>query len=36
MINYAAKIKRCRKPMFLVQSQLADILECKFITISRL
>ena len=35
MINYAKKIKEYRERMFLTQTQLADILGCKFITISR-
>lgn len=35
MINYAKKIKEYRERMFLTQNQLADILGCKFITISR-
>lgn len=35
MINYAEKIKEYRERMFLTQTQLADILGCKFITDSR-
>ena len=35
MINYAGKIKKYRECIFLTQSQLVNILGCKFMTISR-
>lgn len=35
MINYAKKIKEYREREFLTQTQLAEILGCKFVTISR-
>lgn len=35
MINYAEKIKEYRERMFLTQTQLAEILGCTFISISR-
>lgn len=35
MIDYVEKIKEYRERMFLTQTQLADILGCKFITIFR-
>lgn len=35
MINYAEKIKEYHEREFLTQTQLAEILGCKFVTISR-
>ena len=35
MIDYAKKIKEYREHKFLTQTQLADILGCAFISISR-
>lgn len=35
MINYAKKIKEYREIKFLTQTQLADILGCTFISVSR-
>lgn len=35
MIDYAKKIKEYRERKFLTQTQLADILGCTFVSISR-